>query len=311
MKVFALMVKRNIKLFFKDKGMALTALITPIILLVLYVAFLGKVYRESIISALPDGLVLSDSLINGIVGGQLFSSIIAVSCVTIAFCSNLIMVQDKITHASDDFAITPLKKSILALSYFVGTVAVTMLIIIIAVAACFVYLACVGWYLSFVDVLLILADSLLLILFGTSLAVIVNFSLKTNGQGTAVGTVVSAGYGFICGAYMPIASFGSGLQKVLCFFPGTYGTSLIRNHAMGGAFNEMKAQGVPVELIEGIKDSIDCNLYFFGKPVSIGTMYLILVLCIILFIAVIVLLNHLVRRKTLKTTLSMSKSTKK
>ena len=36
-----ILIKRNIKLFFKDKGRFFTSLITPAILLVLYVTFLG------------------------------------------------------------------------------------------------------------------------------------------------------------------------------------------------------------------------------------------------------------------------------
>lgn len=36
------MILRNTKLFFKDKGMFFTALITPLVLLVLYVTFLGE-----------------------------------------------------------------------------------------------------------------------------------------------------------------------------------------------------------------------------------------------------------------------------
>ena len=40
----------------------------------------------------------------------------------------------------------------------------------------------------------------------------VSFPLTTQGQLSAVGTIVSAGYGFICGAYMPISNFDSGLQ---------------------------------------------------------------------------------------------------
>ena len=54
MKTFFALTKRNIKIFFKDKGMFFTSLITPVILLVLYVTFLAKVYRESFASALPD-----------------------------------------------------------------------------------------------------------------------------------------------------------------------------------------------------------------------------------------------------------------
>ena len=44
--IFAL-IRRNVKLFFKDKGMFFTALITPMILLVLYITFLGHVYRDA------------------------------------------------------------------------------------------------------------------------------------------------------------------------------------------------------------------------------------------------------------------------
>ena len=47
------LIKRNCKLFFKDKGMFFTALITPVILLVLYATFLGNVYRNSFTAALP------------------------------------------------------------------------------------------------------------------------------------------------------------------------------------------------------------------------------------------------------------------
>ena len=46
---------------------------------------------------------------------------------------------------------------------------------------------------------------------------------------SAVGTIVSAGYGFICGAYMPISNFGNGLQKGLSYVPSTYGTSMLKN----------------------------------------------------------------------------------
>lgn len=92
---------------------------------------------------------------------------------------------------------------------------------------------------------------------------------------------------------MPISQFGSGLQKVVSLLPGTYGTSLIRNHALRGAFEEMKAQQFPSEVVEGIKDSIDCNLYFFGDKVEIGTMYLIVGGAVVVLVLAYVLINVL------------------
>lgn len=271
------LIKRNGKMFFKDKAMFFTSLITPIILLVLYATFLAKVYKDSFISSLPSGFTVDTSLINGTVGGQLVSSLLAVSCVTVAFCSNLLMVQDKISGARRDLTMTPAKSSTLSLGYFISSAAVTVIISVTALAAGLIYLAATGWYLSFADVLLLLLDVILLVLFGTSLSSLINCNLSTNGQGSAVGTVVSSGYGFICGAYMPISSFGTGLQRVISFLPGTYGTSLLRNHALRGVYAEMKEQGYPAEVIEGIRDSIDCNLYFFDHKVTVPIMSLILI----------------------------------
>ena len=70
------LIRRNVKLFFKDKGMFFSSLITPVILLVLYGTFLGRVYRENFLSSMPAGFQLPESLIDGLVGGQLILSLI-------------------------------------------------------------------------------------------------------------------------------------------------------------------------------------------------------------------------------------------
>ena len=158
---------------------------------------------------------------------------------------------------------------------------------------CFIYIKATGWYMTASDVLMIMLDIFLLSLFGTALSSIINLFLSTQGQISAVGTVVSAGYGFICGAYMPISQFSEGLQKVLSFLPGTYGTSLLRNHALRGVFEEMEDVGFPDEVVETIKDSIDCNIYFFDEKVEVGVMYAILCVTVVALIGVYVLINGL------------------
>ena len=78
------LVRRNIKLYFKDKGMFFSSLITPVILLVLYATFLRKVHDDSFRSALAAAqAALPNGVIAGCVGGQLVSSLLAVSCVAI------------------------------------------------------------------------------------------------------------------------------------------------------------------------------------------------------------------------------------
>ena len=293
MKELKALIKRDTKLFFKDKGMFFTSLITPVILLVLYATFLANVYKDSFTGAIPEAFPVDEGLIDGCVGGQLFSSLLAVCCVTVAFCSNMLMVQDKVNGTRNDLTITPVKSWALAMGYYLSTLITTLIICYVAMGVCFIYIKATGWYMTASDVLMIMLDIFLLSLFGTALSSIINLFLSTQGQISAVGTVVSAGYGFICGAYMPISQFSEGLQKVLSFLPGTYGTSLLRNHALRGVFEEMEDVGFPDEVVETIKDSIDCNIYFFDEKVEVGVMFAILCVTGVARIGIYVLINGL------------------
>lgn len=206
MKTLLILTKRNSKLFFKDKGMFFSSLITPAILLVLYVTFLSNVYRDSFLSALPEGFSLSDSIIDGVVGGQLASSLLAVCCVTIAFCSNLLMIQDKVTGSVRDLTVTPVKRSVLAMGYFASSALVTLIVCLV-----------------------------------------------------------------------------------------TCGTSLLHNHWMRGALDEMGSSGVPSQVICAIRDGIDCNIYFSGKAVSEPAMFLIVAGSVLVVTAIYILINALCR----------------
>jgi len=292
------LTRRNLKVFFKDKGMFFTSLITPIILLVLYATFLANVYKDSFLSALPKGFELEEKIVNGTVGGQLIASLLAVSCVTVAFCSNMLMINDRANGTVKDLLVTPLKKPTLAFSYYLASAFSTLIVTFTAGAVSLAYLAVKDcWYLSAKDVLCLALDIFLLTLFGTALSSCIHFFLSTSGQASAVGTVISAGYGFICGAYMPISSFSKGLQKVLSFLPGTYGTSLIKNHMLRGVFEEMKDAGIPEQAISGMKEGIDCNLKFFDKDVSLTAMYIIVAGSVVILTGVFVALNFINRKK--------------
>ena len=283
MKTFLAMTKRNIKLFFRDKGLFFTSMITPIILLILYATFLANVYRDSFSSSIPPEILetMPKDLVNGTVAAQLFAALLSVCTVTVAFCSNTIMAQDKVCGARKDFTITPVRKSTLALSYYFGTLATTLIVTFLATAVSLLYIATQGWYYTAWDVVRLFLDVLLLTTFGTALSSVVNRFLTTQGQISAVGTMVSAGYGFICGAYMPISQFGKGLQNALSFLPGTYATSLLKNDALSGALAEM-GKSIPPEEMERIRRVMDCSPEFFGTRVSVFAMVMIVLVATLL-----------------------------
>lgn len=288
--VFAL-VRRNRQLFFRDKGMLMSSLITPLILIVLYATFLANVYKDSFQSALPEFLEIEDKIINGTVAAQLTAALLAVSCITVTFCVNLTMVQDKAFGTRKDFNVSPVKKPVIYIGYFFATVLNSLMVNGLALVVCMGYMAKMGWYMTVTDVLWVILDMVLLVLFGAVLSSVVCYPLKTQGQMSAVGTIVSAGYGFICGAYMPISNFGEGLQKFLSFLPSTYGTSMLKNHMMRGVFEEMEDIGFPEEVVDGIATSLDCNPKFFDHVVTVNEMVLVMAASVVILGGLYVLLT--------------------
>ena len=276
--VFWGLVCRNIKLYFKDKETFFMSLITPLILLALFVTFLNNVYKDSLTMIIGEGVV-SDKIINSFSGGWLLSSLMGVCCVTIAFCSN-VQVGDKVNGALQDLKCTPTKQSIISFSYFVANFFTTFIICFVAMLVGFIYLGVIGWYLTIGDVLLIFLNMILCILFGTLLASIVESFISNQGGLSAVATLVSSLYGFLCGAYMPISQFGAGIRNFVMFIPGTYGVVLFRNYYMNGVLDEF-SNSIPAEVMEGIRDSFDANVYLFGNKIEIYQMYLVLIISII------------------------------
>ena len=290
-----IIIKRNMKLFFKDKGLFFVSLVTPLVLLLLYTTFLGKVFKDAFTASIPnvEGVIKDPALIDSFISAQLVSSLLAVSCVTVAFCANAVMVSDKYTDSLKDFLVTPVNKGIMALGYYFATMLSALLICYIALALGLGYMAIVGWNLDPGAIPWLMLDVLLLVNFGTALSSIIHFFLKTQGHMSAVGTIVSAAYGFICGAYMPMSNFNEGLRNALSFLPGTYATSLLRYHSMSSILDKFK---YPEEIANGILDSVDAHMYFFDKQVGNTAMYAILAGATVALILIYILMNILRKR---------------
>lgn len=279
---------RNIKLYFKDKMTFLVSLITPLILLVLFIAFLKSTYEDSILSIIQ-GFDLDQSLIDAFTGGWLFSSVLATSCITVAFCSGM-MVIDKINRANIDFMVSPVKKSTLQLSYVLANLFSTFIITFVLLIVGLIYLACVGFYITFVDILLIVFGIIITSLFGTILANIIWTFTHSQGVVSGVCTLVSALYGFICGAYMPINTMGQGMQYFVSLLPGTYATVLFRQGFLNSVLNRMR-ETLPQGMINGIASGFDVKMSFFGHDVSTLALILVISISTIVLLGVFLFIN--------------------
>lgn len=291
---------RNMKVFFKDKGSVIGALIAPLVILLLYILFLHSVLKstfEANIEGMP--VELDGRLINGYIASFEVSSILAVCCVTVAFVVNMIMVDDRITGVRADINVAPVNKSVIVLGYFFATAAVTLVICYITLAAGFVYIAIMGWQISTGNAFAIIFDVFLATLFGTAFSSVVAQFLKSRGAINAVSTVVSTVYGFICGAYYPISQFAKGIADTVMCLPGTYFTALLRTHFMSGFYQPFIDAGIPSDAATDILDSLDANVYFFGSQVPTWAMYVVGACTVAVLLGAFILINvlHIKKRK--------------
>lgn len=298
-KQIAAFTARNIKLFFKDKGTLIGALIAPLIIMMLYALFLHRVFLQSF-DGILQGVTLAPKTMNGLVASYEVSSVLAVCCVTVAFVANMIMVADKVNGANADILVTPAKGHVLVLGYYFATAIVTLAICYIAMIAGFCYIAGMGWAMTAGEAFAVILDVFIAVLFGTALSSIVCYFLKSQGAISAVSTIVSSVYGFICGAYYPISQFSKGMANVIMCLPGTYCTGLFRSHFMSGYASLMTADGAPKPAVDGLLSGFDVKMEFFGSAVPTWAMYLVVVCAVAVLIAAFVIINLISKKRSTK-----------
>ena len=293
------LVCRNMKCYFKDKILFFVSLITPLILLVLFVTFLRSVYLESFngIFAVFEFTPTDVSVVEGLAGSWLLSSILAVCSVTVAICSNAVMINDKIENSISDIRVSPVKGVTLSLSYFIANFIVTLIVMLVVAVIGFIYLAIVGWYIPVSDVFMIIVDIICCVLFGTLLSGVIESFISSQGGLSAVSSLVSAMYGFICGAYMPLSQFAEGMRNVIGVLPGTYSVGIVRKHFMGGYVQKLGDMGLSVQGQKALLDGFDGNLYVGSTQIPLWGMYIILLGACAVLLAVYVSLVVIKNKK--------------
>jgi hypothetical protein len=66
---------------------------------------------------------------------------------------------------------------------------------------------------------------------------------------------------------------------------------------MNGAISKLREEGIPGEMVEVLRDSFDCNVYFFEQRVDTPIMYLVVALTVVLLVLLYVFMNRLKNKK--------------
>ena len=259
------LVERSLKIFLKDKASVFFSLLAPLIVLGLYLLFLGDIQMDGIKAAF-EGAPIDDKLLKSFVDSWMLAGVLSVACVTVSFSVQGITVQDREKGVLNDMLASPISRGIIDLSYLISNFVVTLCICLIVLAVAFVYVAITGWTLSFVDVVLLIALTVMSVLSASVISTLVGLAFRTSSQHSAFVGIISAVIGFVMGAFMPLSAFPEGVQYVTLFVPATYSAALYRNLFMRGALEKIDAALPGAE--DGLKGSFSMELDFFGKTIG-------------------------------------------
>jgi len=270
MTVMINLIKRNLKLFFRDRTSVFFSLLAIFIIIGLYVLFLGNMMVNNFKELLGSNARF-------IVNSWVMAGILSVTSITTTMGAFGTMVEDTTKKISKDFSSAPLKRSQLAGGYIMSSFIIGVIMSIVSLIVAEVYiLANGGKLLELMSLLKLFGVMLLSVFTGSSMVFfIVSFFKSSNAYATA-STVIGTLIGFLTGIYIPIGSLPSGVQTAIKIFPISHAAALFRQIMMEAPVSTAFANA-PVQAITGFKQTMGVVFYFGSTELSPFTNILVLV----------------------------------
>ena len=268
-------IKRNLKIYFRDKSAVFFSLLAVFIIIALYAVFLGDVWLNDSMK----GLKNADTLMNI----WLLAGLLAVASVTTTMGAFGVMIDDKVKKIGKDFHSSPVKRSSIAGGYIGSAFLIGVIMSVITALVSQIYIVLSGgeWIKP-----LALAEVILLILFttmtNTSIVCFIVSFFKSHGAFSTASTIIGTLIGFLTGIYLPIGALPESVQTVIKLFPVSHAASLLRQVLMEEALQTAFA-GIPASYLNEFKEYMGVTFQFGGSEVSVWGSILILVFTAAIF----------------------------
>ena len=264
------LIKRNMLVFITNKGSIFFSMLTPLILLVLYILFLKKTFLTPLENATAElGNLISSGDMDQFVNGLLLTGIISTALLTIPYNALEVMVKDREDTTYYDMIATPVSRAEVIMSYFIAAV-MTAFIQVMLVMACGLGMLAINGkvYLEITDILMLSGLVFLGTVSSTAIFMLLMMFVKNMSTSSALMGILSAVSGFVVGAYIPLSEFGEKIQNVCNLIPATCVTILIRNRLTGGTLNHMDESIGGLDngmFVDSMKEIFTFNSYVFGR----------------------------------------------
>ncbi len=250
-----------------------------IIVIALYVLFLGDVWTDSL--NMEGSRYLMDSWI--------MSGVLAITSITATMGAFGTFVDDRARGTVRDFNASPVKKYEIAGGYILSTFIIGIIMSLVALTFAEAYIvASGGEFLSAVDLLKVLGIMLLSVISSSALVFfIVSFFYTTQSFATA-STVLGTLIGFITGVFIPIGTLPYAVQWVVMIFPVSHSAVLFRQVFMEAPMNAIFA-GAPSDVIADFNHEMGVTFTYGDFTPGSEFSVLVLVVTAVLFYGLAIL----------------------
>ena len=284
--------KRHLLMFFRSKSDVFFSFLSVLIVLGLYIFFLGDMTINNVKAIIGQDVEGVDALIHA----WLFAGLAAISTMTLSIGALTRMVIDKQRKVFHDFLVAPIQRHELFFSYIVATFFIVMMIsTVVLIIGQGVLLNSGGAWFSIQQWLKIFGLLVLTALSSTMMMLFIISFVETESVISFVASVVGTLIGFVTGAYLPLGILPVGVQIFSNLLPVSHGAALLRQALMEPSF-EIVFSGAPEQVITSYKQFQGVELYLSDYRLTEPMMLFFLVATTVLF----VILNF-VRFKQMKT----------
>lgn len=270
------LVRRNVNLYFRDKASVFFSMLSVIIIIGLYVLFLGKMVQGSGDIAGEAARFLTDSWI--------MAGVIATATVTTTLGALGQMVDDLTKKINRDFETAPIERWKIVISYAISSNVIGILMSSFTFVLAEVYIVAYGGdIVGFSALIRILGLIILSTITSSAFLFFFVSMLKTMNSFSIISTIVGTIIGFLMGIYVPIGALPTAIQGFIKVFPPSHMASLLRQVMV----NEV----VSIDYLpREVSEMLGIQFYFGDTLTSPFTSIMILVATALVFFGLSVLM---------------------
>jgi len=256
-----ILMRRNLRLFFRDRVGVFFSLLSALILIALYALFLGSLQVDNLHDRFPDASI---SDITWFVNAWVFAGITMITTITTGLAGLSVFVDDGASGRFRDFLVSPIRRVDLVVGYMAASFVVAMVMTSVIILVGQLYLLLQG------DALMTPPELLRCLgyvaaaaaAFSALSSFVVTF-LSTSNAFAALSTIVGTIIGFLAGAYIPAGTLPDGVVSVMNALPFAQAAMVIRLPYMAGA---------TAALTDGQSQAQDALDTFYGMSATVGDM---------------------------------------